>query len=443
MANWCDNTLTVHGPADAVTKFETAYAVTAPTGTTGATALSLALLAPVPTELLALADIPAGAAPAPGERARLEQTYGTADVSTWQGLVGWGTKWDVDAEITDRYTVGAHAVLVYRFSSAWSPPLIAVKHASQTHPDLMFDLAWSEEGNDDAGHQMLRGGRTVGAVTPTSGPMPPVVIVDQANRPVHLDGGGMPLPESLTGRAGTGVAGTELTPLLTQLLTGQVATGGTPEVIVKVWADPDQAPDQTPAQAPDETRRPAPTAPGSSAVAIPAGVTGIGRALVSALLARRPDDMDPWDFGVVPADVGDGVVLESDGDVMQARVLRESTLRTLIADDLLTCWWDNLDSYESWEGHQWWMVGALAEQAEELVAIDAHRTLTAQLAVCADVSPDAAAAGAAEVLDSGAPAAAAVRMLVQLWQQVPELNDLVTALLGTLTTTNDEPAPAE
>jgi hypothetical protein len=62
----------------------------------------------------------------------------------------WGTKWDVGVGDKEEYpetelTDESETLLIYRFNTAWSPPLPAIEKLSQQYPDLEFSLSFEEE----------------------------------------------------------------------------------------------------------------------------------------------------------------------------------------------------------------------------------------------------------------------------------------------------------
>jgi hypothetical protein len=62
----------------------------------------------------------------------------------------WGTKWDVSVSNTDEYPETEIQIdmpdhLLYRFDTAWSPPVPAIHNLSLQYPNLTFDLSYEEE----------------------------------------------------------------------------------------------------------------------------------------------------------------------------------------------------------------------------------------------------------------------------------------------------------
>jgi Ferredoxin-like domain in Api92-like protein len=88
------------------------------------------------------------------------------DWHTWR-CDNWGTKWDarfsdtgpvlvtpeadVETSLEANGLVATPTVLVYRFDTAWSPPIAAVTAMAAQHPELEFRLRYGEPGEDYAG----------------------------------------------------------------------------------------------------------------------------------------------------------------------------------------------------------------------------------------------------------------------------------------------------
>lgn len=65
----------------------------------------------------------------------------------WWRVNEWGTKWEVDVDldivVDDE---DGHLEVLCNFSSAWSPPVDALKHFSELNPDLFLSLSYWEPG---------------------------------------------------------------------------------------------------------------------------------------------------------------------------------------------------------------------------------------------------------------------------------------------------------
>ena len=84
-------------------------------------------------------------------------------------LEHWGSKWDASFNgpsgshlrrgrgcsrltvETQRGVTNAQSVVIYKFDTAWSPPVEAVKAMSYQFPELSFRLRFAEAGNGIAG----------------------------------------------------------------------------------------------------------------------------------------------------------------------------------------------------------------------------------------------------------------------------------------------------
>lgn len=68
----------------------------------------------------------------------------------------WGTKWDLESDVTFDRTDPTTAVAM--FDTAWSPPIAWLETASTLHPTLTFALGYDESGVDFSGMTVMRGG---------------------------------------------------------------------------------------------------------------------------------------------------------------------------------------------------------------------------------------------------------------------------------------------
>lgn len=65
-------------------------------------------------------------------------------------ITHWGTKWDTAVSDTEEYPdtelmTDTEDTLVYRFNTAWAPPIEAIAKLSAQYPDLELDLEFEEE----------------------------------------------------------------------------------------------------------------------------------------------------------------------------------------------------------------------------------------------------------------------------------------------------------
>ena len=133
MPNWCQNTLRVEGrEADVCEWIEQAAS------------FEHSDLPPQPLFLEAFV--------APPKRFR-----GSDEDLLARRYMNWGTKWE--PRILDvRRSPGK---VLYRFHTAWSPPLEWLGIVARGHPHLDFGLQYSEPGMNFAGEIVFQGGRVV------------------------------------------------------------------------------------------------------------------------------------------------------------------------------------------------------------------------------------------------------------------------------------------
>lgn len=140
MPNWCHNTLWVSGSADEVAAF-------IDHSKTDEAPLSFEADVPIPED----------------------------DDSPYAFIDRWGTKWDasfgqygffalgadeadVDVSMTSLGAVVTENAVVYKFETAWSPPLSWLEAAAECWPGLSFRLRWAEVGMAVAGETTIAGG---------------------------------------------------------------------------------------------------------------------------------------------------------------------------------------------------------------------------------------------------------------------------------------------
>lgn len=134
MPNWCSNTLMLNEDSnDSILDVLKDYL-------TGERHISFELIRPIPVELKTMQS------PPPKDldekvRKELINKYGADNWWDWC-VMNWGTKWECDVYHFDEKSIG--------FSTAWSPPLGAIKTlAILTGKD--FRLTYIEEGMDFCG----------------------------------------------------------------------------------------------------------------------------------------------------------------------------------------------------------------------------------------------------------------------------------------------------
>lgn len=152
MPNWCDNRLTVSGPADDVHAFRAGVLPSAE----GVPQI-LRSHHPMPEELeqTTAPDYDAS----PEHLAYLIETYGADHWYDWaNSAAGWGTKWSDSETVEVSYTPGQ---VVYTFDTPWAPPDAGLTHISRRFPTLTFTLEYVEIGMQFSGTTVFRDGVVV------------------------------------------------------------------------------------------------------------------------------------------------------------------------------------------------------------------------------------------------------------------------------------------
>lgn len=106
---------------------------------------------------------PSGAPEGIGE-AELEEikkeTGGCASWYDWN-CKHWGTKWDAchpDEPELQKAERGKQTV-IYRFDTAWAPPMPLLVALSKQHPKVELDLHWDDEGDDEWHECSIKNGK--------------------------------------------------------------------------------------------------------------------------------------------------------------------------------------------------------------------------------------------------------------------------------------------
>ena len=149
MPNWCSNELTVSGPTDKVADI---------LATIGDGEDFLSSFLPPPPELLEHPFAVFDAVLAE----KLRRLYGAPDLRSWN-IAAWGVKGDVILEDLENDVAAgrADASLRCSFDSPWEPPLTALDTIAERHPELTFELFFSEENLDFSGDAVWAGGERV------------------------------------------------------------------------------------------------------------------------------------------------------------------------------------------------------------------------------------------------------------------------------------------
>jgi len=138
MPNWCENELSVSGPAEELKEFREF-----------ANPLSANKLIPMPEEFK---DIETGLTFIDGvkythwrtvegkaipvseeEKKALHEKYGACHAIDWAHM-NWGTIWDfIDCKVEEHSNM-----VVYRFDTAWGPPVPVIENIAEMYPNLSF-----------------------------------------------------------------------------------------------------------------------------------------------------------------------------------------------------------------------------------------------------------------------------------------------------------------
>lgn len=131
MPNWCENHVRITGNKDTIQKLIDAK-------------LSLEQLLPIPKELQYpenyLTDENVRVEFEKQKKVNLEK-HGSEYWYDWC-LENWGTKWDIDLHTIETMDDEIYAV----FSTAWSPPIEAMKALVKQNKDLEIDMKYIETG---------------------------------------------------------------------------------------------------------------------------------------------------------------------------------------------------------------------------------------------------------------------------------------------------------
>jgi hypothetical protein len=158
MPNWCSNSLKIVGDAKSIADFAR---VTTSHENHSETGIRLVNHYPMPQEL---ADTPKGSFGESEKQKAMEEMnkankekYGFADWYDWS-IANWGTKWsDCETELVHHFPTE----LLYRFDTAWSPPIPLIEKMSVKYPTLSFAIVYEELGMGFMGGVKIVDGETV------------------------------------------------------------------------------------------------------------------------------------------------------------------------------------------------------------------------------------------------------------------------------------------
>ena len=136
MPNWCENTISITGPAE---KLSPMYTKLKEDGDEGL----CSILYPPPANMFH-GNL--------GEKERQQCAKdGIPNWYDWQSS-NWGTKWDVSEGDWEYEDAGdGQAILTGNFCSAWAPPIGVYEHCAEAHPDLHIEAMYYEGGCAFAG----------------------------------------------------------------------------------------------------------------------------------------------------------------------------------------------------------------------------------------------------------------------------------------------------
>jgi hypothetical protein len=119
--------------------------------------LSFEKALPTPPEFKDKPSPPPGHKMNPGEFGKLMNgELEPYDWYTWR-VTNWGTKWNLSGD-TDVLMDYRWRKIVYRFDTAWSPPIGWTTTVSKRYPQLVFFLEYEEGGNNFEGHVTIQNG---------------------------------------------------------------------------------------------------------------------------------------------------------------------------------------------------------------------------------------------------------------------------------------------
>ena len=130
MANSCLNTLEIYSSEN---EEQLQQFIEAVKDTEYGMELSFDKLLPCPTELLDM-KLPSS---------EMVLKYGHKDFDSWC-WANWGTNSEVEADAEPHIVFGGYAI--YKFYSAWSPPIEWIVAIAKMFPELSFTLKYDEPG---------------------------------------------------------------------------------------------------------------------------------------------------------------------------------------------------------------------------------------------------------------------------------------------------------
>lgn len=148
MPNWCENALTINGPAEDIQKFKQDGYLD------DEQFLSAKKFLPIPESLRNINTV--------GERLDLVLSE-EVEPSNWYDwcVKNWGTKWDFcDLSVSKEEWLESDANEI-SFNTAWSPPIALFDFIAKQYPTLSFKLAYLEENCWFSGYSIWENGKQV------------------------------------------------------------------------------------------------------------------------------------------------------------------------------------------------------------------------------------------------------------------------------------------
>ena len=142
MPNWCNNNITITGPAHKINKIW-AEAIKDDSGLLNA-------IVPMPT---ALRETVKGS----GDENQTELHDGYTNWYDWS-VARWSTKWDVSTEGLEYDESDGVATITGWFDSAWAPPTQAMETYGAENPDVLITLDYHEPGMCFVGRTTIENG---------------------------------------------------------------------------------------------------------------------------------------------------------------------------------------------------------------------------------------------------------------------------------------------
>ena len=153
MPNWCHQTLEIQGPNEEINLFIKAITIEGETDK-----YSLNQMFPCPEDLVntisGVGGDKAGQTLRDKQYASNLEKYGYKDWYDWN-CDNWGTKWGAcDVELRDTTVLESDSSTSHvgiSFESAWSPATQLIQKISESYPNCIFGLSFTEESNAFAG----------------------------------------------------------------------------------------------------------------------------------------------------------------------------------------------------------------------------------------------------------------------------------------------------